>query len=860
MTDQLPSFFRHLFRRAPAGSRATLFTIESTARRAHHLAPDPDALAALAAELDAKGGPDLGVYLVVCPTRAGLTKYQKGSADDVVQVPALWLDIDFLHPTHAAKNLPPDLLSAFSLIPEAGLPDPTMLVSSGAGLQPYWVLEEPLDVVRGRAALEALHARVRAAAERHGWHLDSVFNVDRVLRVPGTTNRKDLDEPRVSEILELSDRLHDLRDLVGASAPSASAQAPVRVQSIAPPSPSTGDAVGAGTPTIPVVEQLEITRRALARVQSDLTRQLARQLVAGVPFEMGQRDTDLARAAGLLSMICPPGTEAETIVELLYPSIDATVALQDDPRNPAPTREDALDKLGRAIKDARRKRERDQAAADGLARGLRRAARQSSRRAQEPSDQADEAQAEDEGRPYTAEELRLFEAEHGAPLRWIVQHAGSYYVLVNGQYQGPVVDKDLSVNLRRTLSPAPLDLTVWEGKQVRRMTTPEILFEYSTDAQRVVADLTVSTSHWDEDARTFYESCAPLRRIEPKYDERIHAWLRLLGGEQAHKLMDWIACVTLLKEQCAALYLTKQTGAGKSMLVAGLARLWGSEPTKLDNIVGNWTTDLTRCPLVVADEHLPPSWARSSTASAELRLLIGSSARALTRKFLPNATLVGAVRLVLIANDRNMLPTDESLGQNDLEAIGGRFLHIITSPAAANYLRSIGGKRGTHDWVDGDKIAAHALWLKENRVVHAGSRFIVEGDTKGVQEDLVIDTRIGSLVCEVIVRTLSDSRPLQGGAPAVRAGNNKLLVSSAGVADQWEHCVQSDQVQSTQRIGRQLSLMSGKMIETVKGHPYHVVNPAYVLRWADRYAVGDVGLMRAKIEGTVLDIHDGGKK
>lgn len=862
MIKDLEAFFALLFARAPKGSNVTLFALPE--RKARHLPPDAATLASHAAELDGRATPGAATFMMVCPTISGLTAHQKGGIEHVLQVDALWLDIDHAHPTHAAKNLPPDLEQAFSLIVEAGLPDPSILVSSGGGLQPYWLLEESLSPEAGAKALEALHERVKARAVAHGWRLDSVFNLDRVLRVPGTMNRKDPSAPRASEILHLVDTRFPLSTLVGAATRPASAPAPARPV-LGPPSPSTGDAVRvAALTSADAAEQLAVTLRALAAVRSSdaPSRELARQIIAGEPLEKGQRDTDLARAAGLLSVICPEGTEAETIVEILQPTLDATMALQDDPRNPAPTREDALDKLERAIKDARRKKARERDAADAMMRGLRRAARQSARRREAaPEVEAADDEAEEEGKPYSAEELRVFAAQHGDPLQWIVQRAGSFYVLVNGEYQGPIADKDIAVNMRRTLSPAPLDLTVWERGNVRRMTTQEILFNYSTDAARVVADLTLKASRWDREARTFREACAPLRKIEPRFDPQIHEWLMHLGGDRAPELLDWIASVTRLEQPSAALYLTKHPGSGKSLLAAGLARLWGSAWTELDKVVGGWTADLARCPLVVADEHLPKEWRRNENASAELRKLVGNSTWTLTRKFLPNADLVGALRLILIANDRSMLPTDESFGANDLEAIGGRFLHIPTNKSAELYLEKIGGRRGgTRGWVDGDEIAAHALWLREERVVVSGKRFLVEGDTKGVKEDLVIDTTIGSLVCEVICRLLSDSRPMQGGVPAVRAGNGRLLVSTEGISNRWKDCVESHDVQSIQRIGRQLTLMSGHHIEHVKGTPYHVVDPAYVLRWADRYTVGDVGLIRARIAGTVLDIHEGGVK
>lgn len=844
------SFFQRLCARLSSDERVTLWTLPD--RLSQHLPPDPALLAERAIDLDARGGS--GVFFGVCPRTSDLGARRRGGLDDVARVQALWVDIDVAHSTHAAKNLPPGTLEAASLL--AGVPEPSMVVWSGGGLHAYWLLDEPQPRELGARVVECLQDHVRHAAKARGWHLDATANPDRVLRVPGTTNRKDPNDPRACSVIDEAGHVYSFQQIMSALGVSASASAPMRSSfPSTSSSPSHGDAETPRAPTLPGPDAREAVLASLRSVRSDKTGPIARTILAGTALEKGARDTDLQRMAGLVSFVCPDGSCAEDLVELLYPCVDATIAEQDDPSNPAPSRDDALDKLARAMKDARKKRAEQADGQAAMARGLIRAARASARHSVD-----DEEEVSD--RHYTQAELRAFEAEHGMPLQWIVQYQGSHYVLVGGRYQGPVVTSDLGVNFRRTLAPSPLELTTWELGDPRPMTAPEILQQHSTDAARVVADLRLSSSQWDATARTFFEACAPLRPVRPAYTQEIQDWLELLGGEHADKLLDWVASVTRLDQQCAALYLSKNTGSGKSMLATGLARLWGSSPTQLKNIVGNWNTDLTRCPLVVADEHLPPSWGRSTTASAELRELVGSSTRTLTRKFLPNVDLVGAIRLVLIANDKSMLPFDESLGTNDMEAIGSRFLHIRTTAKSAEYLRSLGGKNGrTRDWVSGDKIAAHALWLKDNRKVVPGARFVVEGHAAGVQEDLVTETKIGSLVCEVIARTLASSRPMAaGGAPAVRAGGGRLLVSTPGVADQWKHCVESDPVQSTQRIGRQLALMSDGNTERVRGVPYYVVHPEYVLRWAERYLVGDVDLMRAKIDGTVLDIHDGGKK
>ena len=61
---------------------------------------------------------------------------------------------------------------------------PTLVIDSGNGLQPIWLLEVPIEgTPEYRAAAEELCARIEAALGAKGTH-----NVDRLLRVPGTRN------------------------------------------------------------------------------------------------------------------------------------------------------------------------------------------------------------------------------------------------------------------------------------------------------------------------------------------------------------------------------------------------------------------------------------------------------------------------------------------------------------------------------------------------------------------------------------------------------------------------------------------------------------------------------------------------
>ncbi len=112
---------------------------------------------------------------------------------------------------------------------------PSLLVHSGGGLQAWWLFKEPwaLEHAEEVAKAGALSARwiraLRARAAARGWDLDSVGDLPRVMRVPGTANCKIAGTPRPVRLLEINDRrynpsdMEEYLDLIGAERVSTTA-------------------------------------------------------------------------------------------------------------------------------------------------------------------------------------------------------------------------------------------------------------------------------------------------------------------------------------------------------------------------------------------------------------------------------------------------------------------------------------------------------------------------------------------------------------------------------------------------------------------------------------------------------------
>lgn len=121
---------------------------------------------------------------------------RRGQAIDVIKLNALWADLD------VKEGGLPSMEAAYEVVDM--LADvincrPTAIVSSGHGIQPYWEVEEGeiSDVNRNFVAgvLKRWGYLVQRFSEVAGGKADSVYDLPRVLRAPGSINFKDTANP-----------------------------------------------------------------------------------------------------------------------------------------------------------------------------------------------------------------------------------------------------------------------------------------------------------------------------------------------------------------------------------------------------------------------------------------------------------------------------------------------------------------------------------------------------------------------------------------------------------------------------------------------------------------------------------------
>lgn len=305
-------------------------------------------------------------------------------------------------------------------------------------------------------------------------------------------------------------------------------------------------------------------------------------------------------------------------------------------------------------------------------------------------------------------------------------------------------------------------------------------------------------------------------------------WLGLLAGSKKSLLDDWLATVHDLTWPTAAIYFQGQKDVGKGMFAAAVARGRGSSVTNYDDIATGFNSALRDCPIVFLDEGSAPV----VSGSAGFRSLIGETSRRLEEKYYPTATLHGAVRLIIAANNADALKIREDLSPEDEAAIGERVLHILVPQEAAHYLISLGGREATADWVtnaDGSagKIPQHIRFLQENRQVRRGPRFAVHGDVSdwisaaarrpGLPQDMLL------AIANALVRQPANDHPRYERAPegpfadcssmdckAVWIGDSEALVSTSRIFKAWRFLTGRERRPTMPRIADALKTVSTK--------------------------------------------------
>lgn len=412
------------------------------------------------------------------------------------------------------------------------------------------------------------------------------------------------------------------------------------------------------------------------------------------------------------------------------------------------------------------------------------------RRNEQQSEQADrikEAFGSDRTNPYTPAEIQLF-----GPIdkRWIIQHDRAFYLFFNGAYKGPYTEASVLNASARELSPAAsagVELyTINKDGERAFKQLKTLVDQYGSVAESIVLDLTAQTTTYHEKSRIIIEAPCPLRPLIPTYHPDVDHWLKLLTGLQYENVKTWLAVATRLDLICAALFVVGEASVGKSMLGLGVSRLFGTNgPTSLESVFGNFNGAILNNPIIVADEHLPKDL-RGNPMTAELRQLLQRRECNLTRKFLPDTKLLGTQRVIISAHDISILKSNEHLSNNEVYGTSERLLYVPCNPEAARFLASY--NTFAAGWVDGDKIAEHALWLRDNHPHQSQGRFYIRSNNEDVIRMLTTGSGTKAALCQYLVSFILNpgafSNSAEGHLMQIKKG--ELLVNAKGPSLYWE--------------------------------------------------------------------------
>lgn len=414
-------------------------------------------------------------------------------------------------------------------------------------------------------------------------------------------------------------------------------------------------------------------------------------------------------------------------------------------------------------------------------------------------------------------------------------------------YRGPITGGTVAGAVERYVCPAVPGLSV-RTKNGDPVPTPRLFADMGAHVYHTIIELGRDTSEYDPRQRggTLYEAACSVRRdLTPREHPDVHRWLTLLGGDQSETLLDWLATVTDLSRPTCALYIQGVPGVGKGLFASGVSALWGDSRTSYDNVVSGFNEALTACPVIFADESLPTD---KGQFSAILRSLIGERERVLTRKYMPASTVIGAVRLIIGANNADALRLRESLTQDDLAAIAERILHVYADEKVRSYLVDT----DTEGWVrtaDGGpgKIPEHVAWLAETRQVTPGSRFLVSGRMTDFHASLTLSAGIneevlGALAMWVMRRQMDPG--LTVGAPG------EVWVTTTALRTRWLSLTGSPPPLASEIAAslRTLASRTERIRLPTGERPRALVIPAeHVLRVAERLQIGDPDRLRSEL-------------
>jgi hypothetical protein len=265
----------------------------------------------------------------------------------------------------------------------------------------------------------------------------------------------------------------------------------------------------------------------------------------------------------------------------------------------------------------------------------------------------------------------------------------------------------------------------------RKLTNQDIKERYVFRATTIRFHMLGLYSRIDPSTKTAVISCLRQTKFQPTYHQDVQDWLTELGGSLSQKLLDWVASFCQVERPTCALYIYGARGVGKNLLAEGLSEIFGLHG-KWKEAAGDFQSSMGMSPMVWANEKMEKP--KSSQIIDVLRDLIGTGSNYVNEKNRPGYDMEAFYRLIITANNENLLKRLGSHNKEDLAATKERVGFIEVGPGASTILQKLAAKAGcslselTLSFKN-YKIAEHALWLAQTTKLpnYGNQRFLVEG-------------------------------------------------------------------------------------------------------------------------------------
>ncbi len=797
------SFFQTLWPDAESRSGVlTIWTLES--QHSEHI-PLVD-ISLLDDELTAEiAARQENTYFGLAARVEDLPPRKRGGKKECIAIPGFAMDIDFFNPkAHKAENLPKDLDEALEVL--VGVPDPSLVVSTGNGIHAYWLFDKPFELGSHRARVEAGRASKawqEPLRDASRWHIDQTWSIDRIWRIPGFVNQK---TGRLVELIHESDVRYSWAELGLDSSLSVE-----------------GSATSEPVPEIvTTTADLDAVRAALRAIDSDNRYYEAVQaLLRGDSLaDRGERDHVLQGVCATVAWL-PEGRTADPdeLAELFRPSLSVWANEPDAAKTIEEELAKASDKILRSQEDWHAQHSLTDKQKSALLRAV-------GKSENDASDTVD----------------------------WrcvIVQHSSTYFVynFKKEEFSRRLIKEEVLLYADRAWEGVKAYSTSYinEAGDEKTKTVSKLLLDYGVVVSSIEADLTITQSYLDRDRDVFVQLAGKRRSLKPQFDPLIDEWLHLVFKDHYEKGCDWLASLFTLDKPCCALYLQGPSGACKSVFSDGIAKLWEyGKSIKYTRVAQRFNAESAKSPFHWIDEGIKK---KERISSRDLRTFIAETDFEVEEKGHTPYVVKGCRRLLVAANSDKALcfDDDEEMTVDDMHAVAVRFLHVQFGQEVVDFFSKHNeGWELTTRWKNGG-MAAHCLYLIQNRSVKLGRRFVVDGDETSMHRSMAMQGITKNHVYEWLARFACDpdkvyARYAAGEtkrSPAAVIGDGQLLVNTQGVKDCWSVYMDDRSHVTLPILGSALKNLSLGEKRLAGRKRYHAIKPEYVLDWLTNNQVGD---------------------